>query len=232
MRVLYILLLLPLSAFAQDLTAEEVLDKSIAYHDPNGEWESFKGELTVKMTTPNKSPRITSLFFDLPRSYFFAEAKQDDIRTSYTVFEGECEVTIIPEDNVAPPCERAIMYRDYYTYLYGLPMKLKDPGTSLDPIVTRMEFNGKQAIMLQVSYDPEVGSDVWRFYFDPSSYRMFAYQFYKGDPEGKGLNTGEYILLDGEFKVGDMRIPKDRSWYYNKNNEFLGKDALIPNPED
>ena len=30
-------------------------------------------------------------------------------------------------------CERTTKMRNYYVYLYGLPMKLKDPGTKIDP---------------------------------------------------------------------------------------------------
>ena len=64
---------------------------------------------------------------------------------------------------------RGSMMKDYYTYLYGLPMKLKDPGTIVDPKVTKKRFKGKRYLVLKVSYDQEVGKDTWYFYFDQST---------------------------------------------------------------
>ena len=52
---------------------------------------------------------------------------------------------------------------------------------------------------------------------------MIAYQFIKTDGSGKGEN----IYLEGEVKVGTMRIPKARSWYTIPNNEHLGTDVLV-----
>ncbi|HCX74522.1 MAG TPA: hypothetical protein DHU93_02925, partial [Algoriphagus sp.] len=50
---------------------------------------------------------------------------------SIQVFEGEIEA------------ERAFRMRNYYTYLWGLPMKLQDPGKQIDDKVTQEELNGK-----------------------------------------------------------------------------------------
>ena len=32
---------------AQDISGAELLSKSIAYHDPNGQWDSFNGTFNV-----------------------------------------------------------------------------------------------------------------------------------------------------------------------------------------
>jgi hypothetical protein len=39
--------------------------------------------------------------------------------------------------------------RNYYTFLYGLPMKLADPGTIIDPVVVKKEFMGKEYLVLK-----------------------------------------------------------------------------------
>ena len=84
----------------------------------------------------------------------------------------------------------------------------------------------KDYLVLDVTYDQEVGSDVWRFYFDPETYAMEVYQFFKGEADGEGKNTGEYILLEGIQMVEGMKIPKTRAWYYNKDDKYLGTDIL------
>ncbi len=102
-------------------------------------------------------------------------------------------------------------------------MKLKDPGTHIDPTVHKKTFKGKEYLVLKVTYDQEVGSDIWQFYFNPDTYAMEVYQFFKGPDE----KTGEYILLTDEVVIGGIKMPKDRAWYYNKDDGYLGTDKLV-----
>ena len=55
---------------------------------------------------------------------------------------------------------------------------------------------------------------------------MEVYQFFKGDPEGEGKNTGEYILLKDLKTINNIQFPQVREWYYNKDNTYLGTDKL------
>jgi len=73
-----------------------------------------------------------------------------------------------------------------------------------------------------VTYDEAVGSDIWQFYFNPDTYAMEVYQFFKGTDE----TTGEYILLSDEMEIKGIKFPKDRAWYYNKDGEYLATDRL------
>ncbi len=102
-------------------------------------------------------------------------------------------------------------------------MKLKDPGTQIDPKTERVVFYGKESIRMRVTYDPSVGSDTWYFYFDPQTYALTAYQFYHNEAMG----DGEYILLDQLEEVEGIRMPKIRSWYYNIDESYLGTDELV-----
>jgi hypothetical protein len=102
-------------------------------------------------------------------------------------------------------------------------MKLKDAGTIIDPIVQRKTFKAKEYLVLKVTYDEGVGSDTWYFYFDPKTYAMEVYQFFKDEAK----NDGEYILLSELQVINEIKIPKVRAWYYNKNNGYLGTDKLI-----
>ena len=73
-----------------------------------------------------------------------------------------------------------------------------------------------------MTYDPEVGTDTWYFYFDPSNYALVGYRFYHDE----SANDGEYIILD-RLEEGDMRLPKVRSWFRNNDDELLGTDKLM-----
>lgn len=227
-------ILTPLAHKAQQISGAQLLDKAIQYHDPNGNWDSFVGKLNVTMETPNGPNRISTITIDLPKEYFHVKARRDTVVTEYRLRKEDCLIKLNGVENPSEEikkqfnlsCERANLYKNYYTYLYGLPMKLKDPGTRIDPSVKRKTFKGKEYLVLRASYDAEVGSDVWYFYFDPTTYAMEVYQFFKGDPAKEGKNTGEYILLTEEILVNDIKMPKNRAWYYNKDDKYLGTDEL------
>jgi len=220
--------------FSQQITSEQLLEKAIAYHDPNGNWFSFSSNFKVTMTTPNQSPRVSDININLPAEFFSVTANRDGNTQTYTVDKSNCSLfyntTKLNKDAAKEKkmtCERANMYKNYYTYLYGLPMKLKDKGTNINAKVDRKIFKGKDYLVLKASYDKAVGSDVWYFYFDPESYAMKVYQFYKtGDKGNVTEGSGEYILLTEEETVSGIKMPKIRAWYYNKDDKYLGTDTL------
>ncbi len=235
LSILLVVLICQGPIIGQELTSTQLLEKAIAYHDPGNNWPNFNDSLVVNMQIPNVPDRLSSFNINLPLDHFYIKAIADGNITEYTLDKGTCEVVFNGTKNpdeatqreFGVNCERANVMKDYYTYLYGLPMKLKDPGTIVDPEVRYIDFDGKNYLVLKVTYDPEVGSDIWFFYFDPSTYAMEIYQFYKGDPDGAGKDTGEFILLTEETVLCGIRIPKNRAWYYNKGAKYLGTDFLM-----
>ena len=221
---------LPAGLAAQVPTVEEVLEKSIAYHDPQGEWGRFDGSFTVRSETPGKEPRMSYIRINQPESFFGIRMEQNGAKTELELREGGCRLLYNGSetfsDEVAEKhrlsCERARLWRDYYSYLYGLPMKLGDKGTKLDPHVESRNFHGGSYWVIKVTYDPKTGSDTWFFYFDTQTFALAAYQFY----HDVAKNDGEYILLEGEAKVGNMRLPRIRKWYTNQGEKHLGTDSI------
>ena len=50
---------------------------------------------------------------------------------------------------------------------------------------------------------------------------MEVYQFFK-----EAKDSGEYILLSGIETIKGIKMPKNRAWYYNKDDGYLGTDVL------
>jgi hypothetical protein len=221
-------LLFSFQGFSQELTGEQLLDKAIKYHDPNNNWETFNGTLNVTMKTPDKPNRDSEIKINLPQESFYVKSSRGTNTTEYTVNKEDC---IIDFNGKTPTeeqkkehklsCDRANMYKNYYTYLYGLPMKLKDNGTIIHDKTERKTFKGKEYLVLKATYNKEVGKDTWYFYFNPKTYAMEVYQFFKATP-----TSGEYILLTEEETINGIKLPKNRAWYYNKNDGYLGTDIL------
>ena len=56
---------------------------------------------------------------------------------------------------------------------------------------------------------------------------MEIYQFYKTDDNGNlKPDSGEYILLSELKTISNIKMPKNRAWYYNKNDKYLATDIL------
>jgi hypothetical protein len=231
-KLLFLLLLLAGISMisAQELSGDALLNKAIDYHDPTGSWTSFKGELDITMSTPDGKERKSDIIINLPKAYFQVTSTKEGVTLKQTLNKEKCDLMLngsstISEDDKTKyrlTCERANMYKNYYTYLYGLPMKLKDPGTIIDSKTVKKKFKGKEYIVLKATYEKEVGEDIWYFYFDPITYAMEIYQFFHDEAK----NDGEYILLTGAEEVSGIKIPKTRAWYYNLDDKYLGTDVL------
>lgn len=233
MRYFFLILvaLTPIGLLGQNLTGKQLLEKAIAYHDPNNSWSSFRGKLEVTMSTPDGKERVSNITLNLPKEYFQLISVKDSITIQQTLTKGECDIMLngsktITEEEIKTyrlTCERTQTMKNYYTYLYGLPMKLKDPGTIVDSKTEKKTFKGKEYLVLKITYTKEVGEDIWYFYFDPKTYAMEIYQFFHDETK----NDGEYILLTGEEEVSGIKMPKTRAWYYNKDGKYLATDVLI-----
>lgn len=230
-QVFILLALLALKGQAQEITALELLDKSIAYHDPEGKWANFKGSFTIKMETPKRPVRTTRIELDFLQQYFKSSVERGGVSTTSQWKAGQCmhwlegstTFTAAQAKEHGLNCERTNKMRNYYVYLYGLPMKLKDPGTQLDPKVYTKTLKGISYHCLKVTYDESVGKDTWYFYLDKTTAQLRHYQFFHDE----AANDGEYILLSGEANIEGIKMPKDRAWYMNADNRYLGTDFLL-----
>ena len=214
----------------ESISGLELLEKSIEYHDPKKKWDAAKLTFILEQTTPAKAPRLTVCKLDNETGSFWQHDQRAETSSKRSLINGECqhwlnEKTTFTEDEIKEhrlTCKWTKFWKNYQSYLYGLPMKLKDPGTIVHDKVDRVSFFNQDALKLKVTYEEEVGKDIWYFYFDPATYALISYQFFHEEEK----NDGEYILLDGEVKFKGMKFPKTRKWYYNKDDKFLGTDVI------
>ena len=194
-----------------ELTGPELIEKSIAFHDPRGSWKGLKATFVIEDSLP--PPRSSrSYSFSLDNTNSIMSYNIDGI--SYRIHHDSLHVEM---GEIA--LDRALRSRDYYTFLWGLPMKLQDEGTNIGSLASMEILKGKEYHVVRVPYE----KDVWYFYLEPETYRMAAYKFYQDEPNQKG----EIVYLEGMADYGDMRIPANRSWYRTDKPEFLGTDKLI-----
>ncbi len=213
-RITFLILLIACNSpksVNRKLNSSDILARSIEYHDPQGNWSKLQQVLEFKETRPNGADRQTTVVIDNQRSYFKLNRNNEEIHgmrmDSCFLEKGDAD------------CSRIEMLRNYYLYLWGLPMKLTDESTNLSNSVSETSYNGVRCYELKVTYD----EDEWSYFFDVETYRMIAYMFYKP----RGGEKGEYILLENEIEVQGMKIPQNRSWYTLPDSSYLGTDILI-----
>ena len=203
-------LVLAINASAQLPTATALLDKAIQYHDPKDQWGTFNHELNFLSERPSGPTRKSKVAIDNNKGYF----KYMEEGNEMGVVMDCC--FLVPQGKT---CDNVKRTRNYYIYLWGLPMKLKDPGTVLDEKVREEKFNGWDCYVLRVPYE----QDIWYFYLDKENFAMRGYLFYKDEAAKKG----EAIYLDEEVTINDMRIPKKRKWVTTPEGKLLGTDILL-----
>ena len=215
-----------------DVTADTLLARSIRYHDPAGNWPNGPHALQLAESRPGGIVNHSQLtLYPAGNAFDLVQIRGRNITRSgmlngkfaYTRADGS-EVSAADREALRLTPERTETLRNYYTYLYGLPMKIRDPGAQVQPRVHKVWFNGAEVLELEVRYAPDTGKDRWFFYFDQESYALVGYAFY---PENKGPGTGEYITLEGEALVDGMRLPAERHWFYTHDNLYLGTDSII-----
>jgi hypothetical protein len=214
----------------QPPSAEELLAKAITYHDPDDLWGYGIWRLTLGESRPDGTVRRTVLIFDNPAGRFEYSTQDRGDRIEGSLTNDGCSLRLNGSSSFSEEererhrltCERLERMRNYYTYLWGLPMKLRDPGTRPDPVVGSDTFGSSPVTVLRVGYEEPVGQDTWYFYLDPSSYALVGYRFFHDE----SANDGEYILLDQEVETEGLRIPRVRAWYTNADQRFLGTDTL------
>ena len=198
------------STYAQGkLTAEELLAKSIEFHDPEHQWNQFKSILNFDEQQPEKAVRKTQVHIDNSTGYFKLNRGDEEISGM------SLDSCFIIKGSVS--CQRAEMMRDYYLYLWGLPMKLKDANTPLQPTINTETIKGIDYFTIQVNYP----KDTWTFFLNKEDYSLQAYRFIKPD------KSGELIELADLVSVGAMRIPKTRKWFALPQNNYIATDILM-----
>ena len=222
--------LFSLSLEAQKLEAKVLIEKSIKYHDPENKLFEDRVVMNFIETRPGGEDRKSSIAFQIPQEQFQTQKISDDGKIISAIYKDSVSFTI--EGSSTYTDEQAKKYRfdrkrlntmkNYYQYLWLLPMKLNDPGTIIDPEVKKVDFFGQDLLQVRVSYTDEVGKDIWYFYFHPTTSALSGYRFYHDESK----NDGEYILLEGDVNINGVRLPKSRTWYMHKDDKLLGTDIL------
>ena len=123
-NILFTLVVVFFMSCEKELTSEQLLDNTIAYHDPNNLWGSFDSTFHVTMETPDSPNRESDITINNPESTFYLKAVRDTIMIEYIVRGEQCSLTLNGNSQFTEEeaktnnlnCDRAKMYKNYYTF--------------------------------------------------------------------------------------------------------------------
>lgn len=228
-------LFLLLALHSGHIDGATVVERSIRHHDPQGVWAGIVQTFPLRESRPDGSARHLRITIDHPGERFVYEGRVDGVEIHKQLDGEDCAARVDGSADLSPElaakyrtsCDEIRRFRDYYDYLLGMPMKLEDPGTIIDPAVRNTIFGGQRVIEVKVTYSPEVGTDVWYYYFDPRSFALRGARFYHDEEQA----DGEMIVFEDEIAIGDLVLPRHRRWYRNRDEHYLGTDTLLdPKP--
>jgi len=211
-------------------SGQVIIAKSIEFHDPNDNWNDLQAHLEFTETRPGGENRYTSIEIDNNRGNFCLNREVKKMQVQRHIKLDSCFYNIDEYEQLTDReskqfklnDEQSFFMRNYYLYLWGLPMKLIDNGTQVEEKAKLTRFDDKEAYEVKVTYNANTGSDTWFFYFNPENFAMIGYRFYHNLEKG----DGEYIVLEGSEIVFGLNIPKARSWHTHKDSTLLGTDIL------
>jgi len=214
---------------APKMSGQELLTRSIQYHDPTGRWSAFEGSLYLQGKIAAGTQTYTVLSFNNTYQFYKATRKIGGKMVTGGVSKGACFAHIDGNPKLSAEqieayhlaCEEILEMRNYHAYLTGLPMKLKEPGVRVHPEVVCASFQGQPHYQLTLNYEgTQHNGASWQYYFDPENFAL------KGYRHVKGAQTSEYVVLEDELFIDGLRIPKVRKWF-TEDHIWLGTDELM-----
>lgn len=213
-----------------NLKGSELLDKSIQFHDPKGNWNKLHQKFYFHAKEPQDTAIYEEMFLDNRFSFFGHISRPDGKLVEKGIIDTLFFSRIDGDTSMTPELrkkyrlsKRAITSaRNSYVFLYGLPMKMKDKGVKVYDEVKKDTFNKKTYYVVKADFEKGIGNDTWYLYINPTTYAMEGYRFY----HNRKPNDGEYIICQDLINVQDVKIPKIRYWHSNANGEYIATDII------
>jgi Family of unknown function (DUF6503) len=229
-HILFFSLLLHLQAQAQ-LSALEILQKSIKVHDPKNRWEKLNTAFEMSIVREKVADRYFIIHLNLPQKSFAYEVKNDSLHYKQG-FVGSKHEAFLNERTELSEAEikkydlsqaRTQYLREVYEYLMLLPMRLQNDVKFLSDKVQEEVFNQKACYKITVQYEPADKNETWHFFIDKQTFVLHGYQFYLKDK----TTNGEYIYLEDYQTIERILMPKTKRWYWNKDGSFFRTDRIL-----
>ncbi len=216
----------------QTLTSQEILQKSIEYHDPNNNWQRLNIHLHIQEPRIDNPERYSIVKLN-NRSDAFELIRNRNEHISRHVIDSEGKPTVLFNENENIPPElvakyrlnpdRNFVYRDFYKMLYGLPMTLNDATIKAMGQVESTIYNGEVCHQIPLELKEEMFSKHWVIYIAKSNFTYCGMEIIFPDDNTKG----ERLYFDGEVNLDKIKIARYRHWHTYPEGKYSGSDIVV-----
>ncbi|MCB0579524.1 MAG: hypothetical protein KDD10_09490 [Phaeodactylibacter sp.] len=212
------------------LSAGEVLQRSIQFHDPQDKWPGAALRFVIDEPRIENPERLSEVFLNNTENTFSINRRYGNTLVTRGIIRDSCyslvdSVLVNPADTATIrlhrlDCERTQGYRAFYKLLNGMPMSLYVPEVQLLPEVVEDSIRGQKALRIAARFTNPVIGEEWFIYFAPGNYQLLGYGY---AAEG----AGEILRLDGLVEIAGMKLPRMRHWYNRIDDSYLGSDIYV-----
>jgi hypothetical protein len=228
--VLCSLFLLSCAPKKEPLSAEEIIEKSIQFHDANKQWNSAK--LSVHMQEPRVgNPKRFSVVNLNNQENSFQLQRNRDTHVSKHIVDKNGQATTLLDNAIVTDSilikkyrlepKRNANYHRFYKVMLGLPMSLPENIQEIKEI-SEVDFNNHKSYKVEIVLKEPLFSKNWYVFFSQKDFKVLGVEmFFPNDP-----NKGERLVFEGEFESNGIKIPRMKHWY-ELNNEYSGSDIIV-----
>lgn len=124
-----------------------LLQKTLAYHDPEGNWQKLKTRLYLSSADTAGKENTFEIEMDNSTGYFAHISRKDGKEIvkgmsggkEFYLLDGKQEISAQDREKYDLTPEGVKWVHSFYGYLYGLPMKLTDEGVKTTDAKTNEE---------------------------------------------------------------------------------------------
>lgn len=193
--------------------ASVIINNAIQFHDPKGEWKDIDAIFNFKSSFSFNDSVPEEIIYTINNQEKVFIYKNTDRQVEIEFHSDSCI-----QHTEKGSCEGYTWTKNFYPYIWGLPMKLTDSIAKIDNKWTFDTLKGRKCFKVYVHYEAED----FQFYFDAKDYQLRGFQFLKNDSSGKG----EIVTLEDLYEFQGIKFPKKRTWLH-LDHSLIGTNEVV-----
>ncbi|MCP9290586.1 DUF6503 family protein [Gracilimonas sediminicola] len=218
--------------------SEYILKQSKNAHDPDNEWGDAILNIRIQEPRLQNPQRYSVLTLNNKTGYFSlirdsevgkVERIIDEEGAPVVLVNGSTQIDEATVNEYRLGEDRNAGYRSFYELMYGLPMSVSEDKLAGIEEGGLLSLEGQEVYGVRIELKEAMISKHWVLYFDKSDYSLAALKF---DHSEDSSRPDEILMFDGEYKVGEITIPRFRHWYHQESGEYRGSDVILKDLSD
>lgn len=210
----------------------ELLQKSIAHHDPGGRWANLALDIHIQEPRVGNYARWSrvhwsdSLMFQMDREVdghrLTYRCKDNNNITLFNdnMLDHRADTALIKQYRLQS--DRVDLYHDFYKTLIGLPMSLPDRIKTFTE-VKQTNYNGIDAHAIGVILNKPLFSDRWVLYVARDDHRYLGMEII----DNNNSNDGERLYFTEWYDHRGVKLARVRHWYDRASGDYSGTDIIL-----